>query len=203
MVEANFKSPEIMLKLAARVSDKVSVRPLRRKQLAEEAEIMRDIFNDAWQNNWGFVPFTAQEYGELVKTLTLLLPDEYVQIVEYEGRPAAFIVVLPNINEASRDLNGKLLPFGWLKLLWRLKVTGVKTARVPLMGVRQEFQNSRLGPTMAFMAIDAVRNAAVEHGVKRAEMGWILESNAGMRNIIENLGGVAYKRYRMYEKTLS
>jgi hypothetical protein len=203
MVDTDFEAPDVMLRLAARVSDKVKIRPLRRKHLAEEAEIMRDIFNDAWQNNWGFVPFTAEEYGELVKTLTLLLPDEFVQIVEYEGEPAAFVVVLPNINEASRDLNGKLLPFGWVKLLWRLKVAGVKTARVPLMGVRQEFQKSRLGPTMAFMGIDAVRKAGLQLGVERAEMGWILESNAAMRNIIETIGGVAYKRYRMYEKTLS
>ncbi|MCX2982438.1 N-acetyltransferase [Halieaceae bacterium IMCC14734] len=203
MLDTRFEPPEIMLRLAERVSDKVTIRPLRRKHLAEEAEIMRNIFNDAWQNNWGFVPFTAEEYGALVKTLTLLLPDEYVQIVEYEGEPAAFVVVLPNINEASRDLNGKLLPFGWVKLLWRLKVVGVKSARVPLMGVRQKFQNSRLGPTMAFMGVDAVRRAGLELGVERAEMGWILESNAGIRNIIETIGGVAYKRYRMYEKTLS
>jgi hypothetical protein len=203
MVRPDFEAPAIMTRLAERASDKVRVRCLRRKHLAEEAEVMRDIFNDAWQHNWGFVPFTAAEYVDLVKTLTLLLPDEFVQIAEYEGEPAAFIVALPNINEAARDLNGKLLPFGWAKLLWRLKVGFPRSARVPLMGVRQQFQHSRLGPTMAFMVIDALRQHVSARGVEAVEMGWILEDNAGMRNIIETLGGKAYKRYRFYEKNLA
>jgi len=130
------------------------------------------------------------------------MPPDYIQIAEYDGEPVAFIVALPNLNEASRDLGGKLLPFGWLKLLWRLKVKHPTTARVPLMGVRKAFQHSRLGPTLAFMVIDAVRKALHQRGVKDVEMGWILEDNDGMRNIIETIGGKAYKRYRMYEKGL-
>jgi hypothetical protein len=203
MVRPDFEAPSIMTRLAKRASDKVTVRCLRRKHLAEEAEIMREIFNDAWQHNWGFVPFTREEYADVVSTLTLLMPDEYVQIAEYEGVPAAFIVSLPNINEAARDLNGKLLPFGWAKLLWRLKVRHPRSMRVPLMGVKQQFQHSRLGPTMAFMVIDAMRQNAITRGVEAAEMGWILEDNAGMRNIIETIGGTAYKRYRLFEKTIT
>jgi hypothetical protein len=130
------------------------------------------------------------------------MPADYIQIAELDGEPVAFMVALPNINEAARDLGGKLLPFGWLKLLWRLKVKHPRTARVPLMGVRQEFQNSRLGSTLAFVVIDAVRKALHARGVEDVEMGWILEDNEGMRNIIETVGGKAYKRYRMYEKAL-
>jgi hypothetical protein len=203
IVRPDFEAPPIMARLAKRASNRVQVRCLRRKHLAEEAEIMRDIFNDAWQNNWGFVPFTREEYADLVHTLTMLLPDEYVQIAEYDGEPAAFIVSLPNINEAARDLKGKLLPFGWAKLLWRLKVRHPKSMRVPLMGVKQQFQQSRLGPTMAFLVIDAMRQNAIARGVEEAEMGWILEDNAGMRNIIETIGGKQYKRYRFYQKKLA
>jgi hypothetical protein len=191
-----------MTRLAERVSEKVVLRTLRRKQLAQEAAIMLEIFNDAWANNWGFVPLAHDEFLDTVKTLAALMPDDYVQIAEYEGRPVAFIVALPNINEAIRDLGGKLLPFGWVKLLWRLKVRHPRTARVPLMGVRQEFQHSRLGPTLAFMVIDAVRKALHARDVTDVEMGWILEDNDGMRNIIETIGGEAYKRYRVYEKIL-
>ena len=203
LIPTDFEAPPIMTRLAALASDKVKVRCLRRKQLAEEAEVMREIFNDAWQNNWGFVPFTREEYADLVKTLALLLPDEYVQIAEYEGEPAAFMVALPNINEAARDLGGKLLPFGWAKLLWRLKVKHPKSMRVPLLGVKQKFQHSRLGPTMVFMLTDAQRPHAIARGVETAELGWILEDNAGMRNIVETIGGKAYKRYRLYEKDLT
>ena len=201
-IKPDFEAPRVMLKLAQRVSDRVTVRSLRRKALLDDARIMLEIFNDAWAQNWGFVPLAEADWFETVKTLTLLMPDDYIQIAEYDGDPVAFIVALPNLNEASRDLNGRLLPFGWLKLLWRLKVKHPQSARVPLMGVRQEFQQSRLGPTFAFMVIDAVRKALHSRGVTAVEMGWILEDNDGMRNIIETIGGVAYKRYRVYEKAL-
>jgi hypothetical protein len=201
-IRPDFEPPRVMTRLAERVSEKVVVRPLRRKQVAQETAIMLEIFNDAWANNWGFVPLVYDEFLDTVKTLTPLMPDEYVQIAEYEGKPVAFIVALPNINEAIRDLGGRLLPFGWLKLLWRLKVLHPHTVRVPLMGVRQEFQHSRLGPTLAFMVIDAVRKAVQARDVTDVEMGWVLENNDGMRNIIETIGGEAYKRYRVYEKSL-
>ena len=201
-IRPDFEAPRVMEKLANRVSGRVKLRPVRRKQLLEDAAIMRDIFNDAWQNNWGFVPLAEAEWADTVKTMMKLMPAEYIQIAEYDDEPVAFIVALPNLNEAARDLNGKLLPFGWLKLLWRLKVRHPQTARVPLMGVRQSFQHSRLGPTLAFMVIDAVRKELHARGVKDVEMGWILEDNAGMRNIIETIGGEAYKRYRVYQKEL-
>jgi len=201
-VRPDFEAPRVMTKLAERVSKRVVVRCVSRKELARDAEIMRNIFNDAWQNNWGFVPLAAAEWEETVNTLIKLMPDDYIQIAELDGEPVAFIVALPNLNEATRDLKGKLLPFGWLKLLWRLKVRHPRTARIPLMGVRQEHQHSRLGPTLAFLVIDGVRKALHARGVEDVEMGWILESNAGMRNIIETIGGEAYKRYRLYEKQL-
>ena len=201
-IRPDFDAPRVMTRLAERVSDRVSVRALKRDDLTAEADAMRDIFNDAWQNNWGFVPWDAEDWQHTVSTLTKLMPDEYIQIAELDGEPAAFIVALPNLNEAARDLKGRLFPFGWLKLLWRIKVRHPRTARVPLMGVRLELQHSRLGPTLAFMVIDAVRKALHARGVEDVEMGWILEDNDGMRNIIETIGGEAYKRYRVYEKPL-
>lgn len=201
-IDPDFETPRVMQRLVDKVAAAVSVRPIRRRQLAEDFEIMRDIFNDAWAGNWGFVPFTAEEFADMAKTLAMLLDDEYVQIAELDGRPVAFIVALPNVNEAARDLGGRLLPFGWAKLLWRLKVRRPRTARVPLMGVRREFQHTRLGPALAFKVIDAVRKALVANGVNDVEMGWILESNDGMRNIIETIGGRILKRYRVYQKNL-
>jgi len=201
-VRPDFEAPRVMERLASRVSDRVVVRSVRRKELLADAAIMLEIFNDAWQDNWGFVPLADAEWAETVTTLTKLMPDDYIQIAEYDGEPVAFIVALPNLNEAARDLNGRLLPFGWAKLLWRLKVRHPRTARVPLMGVRRNYQHSRLGPTLAFMVIDAVRKALHARGVTDVEMGWILEDNDGMRNIIETIGGEAYKRYRIYQKEL-
>jgi hypothetical protein len=198
----DFEAPKVMRRLAERASRRVSIRSLRRRELAQEAEIMRRIFDDAWANNWGFAPLDPAGWADTVNTLAKLLPEDYIQFAEVDGEPVAFIVALPNLNEAARDLDGRLLPFGWLRFLWRLKVSGVSSARIPLMGVTQAYQHSRLGPTVAFMIIDAVRQALHGRGVTEVEMGWILEDNAGMRNIIETIGGEAYKRYRVYEKDL-
>jgi len=201
-IAPDFDAPPVMKKLAKRAARQVTVRCLRRRQLKDELEILRDIFNDAWSGNWGFVPFTEAEFADIGEMLTLLVDDDFVQVAEIDGRAVAMIVALPNINEIIRDLNGRLLPFGWLKLLWRLKVRYPGSARVPLMGVRKEYQHTRLGPALAFMVIDAVRQGLIRRGIREVELSWILEDNHGMRNIIETIGGVAYKRYRVYGKPL-
>ncbi len=201
-VRPDFVAPDVMQKLATRASRTVKIRTLDRKNKAADFEAMRDMFNDAWSDNWGFVPFTHAEFEETAKVLSLLLPDDFIQIAEIEGRPVAFITAFPNINELICDLRGRLLPFGWAKLLWRIKVRGARSARVALMGVRKEYQYSRLGPTLAFLVIDAVRQAMVKRNVTSVEMGWVLEDNDGMRHIIEAVGSTIYKRYRVYQKTL-
>lgn len=202
LINPNFVAPPVMQRLLKMASERVTVRTLDRKRFDEEIMLLRDIFNDAWSENWGFVPFTEAEFKELGQNLKFLLHDEYIQIAEVDGEAAGFIIGMPNINEAIRDLNGKLFPFGWLKLLWRLKVRGPASGRVPLMGVRKKFQKTRLGPGLAFLIIDAVRNELHKCGAHRLELSWILEDNAGMRNIIESIGGTAYKRYRVYEREL-
>jgi len=201
-VRPDFVAPDVMQKLATRASRTVKIRTLDSKNKAADFEAMRDIFNDAWSDNWGFVPFTHAEFEETAKVLSLLLPDDFIQIAEIEGRPVAFITAFPNINELIGDLRGRLLPFGWAKLLWRIKIRGARSARVALMGVRKEYQYSRLGPTLAFLVIDAVRKAMVQRNVTSVEMGWVLEDNHGMRHIIEAVGSTIYKRYRVYAKTL-
>ncbi len=201
-IAPDFEAPRIMTKLAEQAAKGVTIRPLRRKAMAEELEILRDLFNDAWSQNWGFVPFTKAEFKAVGKMLTMLVDDDFIQIAEIDQRPVAMITAFPNINEVIKDLNGRLLPFGWLKLLWRLKVRYPKSARVALMGVRQEFQHTKLGPALAFLVVDAVRKGLIRRGIREVEMSWILEQNKGMRNIIETVGGKVYKRYRIYEKRL-
>ena len=198
-----FKIPSIMSAVERRLQGRMIIRPIDRKNRDRDLKAMCAVFNDAWENNWGFVPFTDEEFLTIGHEMLLIISDDFIQIAEVDGEPAAFIVMLPNVNEAIADLNGRLLPFGWLKLLWRLKVRYPHSARVPLMGVRQKFQRTRLGPGLAFAVIHAVRNASVARGIDSVEMSWILENNTGMRNIIETIGGRVSKRYRMYEKNLA
>ncbi|CAI2412933.1 Uncharacterised protein [Serratia liquefaciens] len=191
-----------LAKMMSQVRKKVTLRRLNRKRFSEEMQVLREIFNSGWQDNWGFVPFTEHEFATMGDQLKFLVPDDMIYIAEVDSVPCAFIVGLPNINEAIADLNGSLFPFGWAKLLWRLKVSGVRTARVPLMGVRQEYQFSRIGPIIALLLIEALHDPFEKRGIDALEMSWILESNTGMRTILERIGAVPYKRYRLYEKQL-
>jgi hypothetical protein len=166
-------------------------------------EVLRDIFNDAWSENWGFVPLTQAEFAELGASLRLLVPDNCIQIAEVNGAPAAFMVALPNLNEIFVELNGRLFPFGWAKLTRIKSRGGVRTGRIPLMGVRKQFHNTPLGMALAFMVIDAPRELGRKMGVQAVELSWILEDNKPMRAILDSLGCREYKRYRIYGKTLS
>lgn len=202
-LDLNFSPSLTKLMDQVRKNKKLTIRQLNRKNFAQEMQVLREIFNSGWQHNWGFVPFTEHEFATMGDQLKFLVPDDMIHIAEIDAVPCAFIVGMPNINEAAADLNGRLLPFGWLKLLWRLKVSGIRTARVPLMGVRKEYQFSRIGPIIALLLIEALRDPFAKHNIDALEMSWILESNTGMRTILEKIGAVSYKRYRLYEKQLS
>lgn len=206
VIDLNFKVSNVQARIMNRVSkkegDRVKIRNLRKRDLSKDLEIMRDIFNDAWSENWGFVPFTAKEFKELGTALSFIVPEDMIKVAEIDGEPAAFMVVLSNLNEALHDLNGRLLPLGWLKLLWRMKISFPKTVRVPLMGVRKRYQQTIFGPGLALALITACQSGVLKKGAHTAEMSWILEDNKPMRGIIEGLGGYVSKRYRIYEKNL-
>ena len=180
----------------------VSLRKLDWKRYDEDLAAVVDIFNDAWSGNWGFLPLEKDELDALAKSLRPLIREELVQIVDVGGKPAAFGVCLPNLNEAIHDLGGRLVPLGWAKLLWRLKVRGVGTSRVPLMGVRRAFAKSMLGGVLPFLIMNALGRESVRLGMRRIEMSWILEDNLPMRHVCESMAGAPYKTYRIYEKAL-
>lgn len=201
-INSDFETPPAMRAVVRRFKDRVQLRPLRRKQFNEEMDILRDIFNDAWSENWGFVPFTEAEFADIGNSLRLFVPDDFIQIAEVDGVPACFIVLLPNLNEAINDIEGRLLPLGWARLIRRTMRREFRTGRVPLMGVRKQYQSTPLGLALAFQAIDTVREAALDYGIEAVEMSWILEDNKPMRGMLDHLGCREYKRYRLYEKTL-
>ena len=202
IIDANFDHPAAVQAIVKRAKKRVTVRSLRKSHYYEDMKIIEDIFNDAWSENWGFIPFTEAEFKQLAKDFKLILDFNLFKIAEVDGVPAAFMVALPNINEAIRDLNGRLLPFGWLKLLWRLKVRYPQTARIPFMGVRKQYHGSLLGAALAFMVIIDGQPYGLKRGLKKVELSWILEDNKGTRDIVESLGAVVYKCYRIYSKEL-
>ena len=180
----------------------MTVRNLDMRRYDADFDTVTAIFNDAWSGNWGFVPFTEAEIRHMAKSLKPLIDPTWVAIVEMNGQAIGFGIALPNLNELIADFQGRLLPFNWLKLLWRLK-RGPRTGRVPLMGVRRSFSGGLLGGLVPFLIIDTMRKGVRACGVEQVELSWILEDNRPMRHIIESLGADAYKTYRVYEKALA
>lgn len=185
------------------LSDNMVVRPINMKKYREEVRILGDIFNDAWSENWGFVPMVEEEIEHMANELRPLIDPKMFWFVEVDGEPAGFIVGVPNINEAIADLKGKLLPFGWAKLLWRLKVKGLKTVRVPLLGVRKKHQATILGPRIVGNLMLKIHNAQEQRGTETLEMSWVLEDNHAMISLAGKMGGRHYKTYRVYQKSLT
>jgi hypothetical protein len=198
----SYTTPSFKQELIERTSNRIKVVELNRKRMETDFEVMRDIFNDAWQDNWNFVPFTREEFLAIGKELLTVVPHDFLQIASIDDEPAAFIAMLPDINSTIADLNGRLLPFGWAKLLWRLKVRFPKRCRIALMGVRKKYQNSIFGPAMAFMVVDSVLTPGLSKGGRSVELSWILKQNKPTRNMIEKFGGKITKRYQMYSKSL-
>jgi len=203
LISPKFEPPKFMKMLLKRLERDIHLRPLNKKNVSQELETVRSIFNDAWSDNWGFVPFEEKEFNTIGKEMLMVIPNDFIQIAEIRNQPVAFIVLLPNINDAISDLNGKLFPFGIFKLIKRLKISYPKTARIPLMGVRKSLQNTRFGPGLALSVVNALRAPAIRKGIETVEMSWILENNAGMKKIIDILGGHQSKHYRVYEKTIN
>ena len=201
-VNLDFKVPRFMRTLLGKFSSRIHLRMIRRNQFKAEMEILRDIFNDAWSDNWGFIPFTEAEFSELGSVFRILLRDEYMWIAEVDGVPAAFLVAIPNLNEIFAKFNGNLFPNNWLRLYKHVKYSEFRSIRVPLMGVRKQFRNTPLGITLAFMVIDAPRQRPLAMGIREAELSWILEDNIAMRTMLNSIGSKEYKRYRIYGKKL-
>ncbi len=182
---------------------KINLRPINMKNYEEDLKTILDIFNDAWSDNWMALPFTEAELNKTVKDMKLLIRGDFAYIAEYDGVPMAMMVTLPNLNEIIADMKGSLFPFGVFKLLWRLKIRPTyKTVRVPLMGVRKEFQNTAVGGAMAFALIEECRINATNSGCTHAELSWVLEDNSRLSKMLETIGCWRYKNYRMYTKAL-
>ena len=202
--------PQIVQRIVAsgERNPRITVRKVDKRRFAEEAALILSILNDAWSDNWGFVPLTDDEIVYAGKKLKPIVFDELIRVAEVEGEPVAFMLTLPDLNELQRDLDGRLLPFGFVKLLWRLRggFTGypkVGTVRVPLMGVKRRLHATRLASQLAFMMIEYIRRDSVaKFHASRAEIGWILDDNQGMNSIATAIESRVNRVYRIYAKTL-
>lgn len=192
-----------MRRLAERNSGEVTIRSLDMRRYREEIGTVTGIFNDAWKENWGFVPLTDAEVEAMAGEMKPIIDPGLVKIADLHGEPVAFIILLPNVNDFIADLRGRLFPLGWLKLLWRLKRAPMRTGRVPLMGVRRAHARTLVGKTLPLRLIYALEERALERGIRELELSWLLEDNLSVRRVVEGVGGRLVKTYRIYEKGLA
>jgi len=199
-VIADVSTGKRLERLATAIRERIPglvVRPADMKNFRGELDAIKDIYNSAWSNNWGFVPMTDEEIESMAKRLKPLIVPELLIMAEVEGRPAAFYMAVPDFNQVLIKLNGKLGPVQMIKFLWfSRRITDI---RVITMGVKEEFRKKGIE---AMLYLESFK-AAMRKGYKRAEMSWILEDNTLMQRGCEFMGGRLYKKYRIYEKRIS
>lgn len=180
----------------------VKTRHVDKAHLERDVRIVMDIFNDAWSENWGFVPLSESELGKLAEDFKLLLHPELTFISEVDGEPAAFAIAIPNLNEIIRDFNGSLWPLGLPKLLYRLKIKGPETARLALLGIRKKFRAVKKYGALSAFLYAKLSMSGKNLGIKWGELSWTLEDNAPVNLGIKMMGGTVYKKYRVYQRDL-
>jgi GNAT superfamily N-acetyltransferase len=199
--EQSFRATEKVRRVAERLrkKDGIRVRTVNLKDFKREVEMVRRIYNDAWSNNWGFVPVSEEEFEHLAKDLKQIVDPKVVLVAErpVEGRaesvPIGFMLAVPDINRALKKLNGRLFPLGLFKLLWHSRK--IDSIRIIIMGVTKEHQS--LG--VAALFYDEIYKRGPANGYFSGEMSWVLESNVLMNRAAELLGGRRSKTYRIYE----
>ncbi|TCT05595.1 hypothetical protein [Aquabacter spiritensis] len=187
-------------RLAAQVaaSAALTIRPVRVDQFAREVRLVIDIFNDAWSENWGFVPFTDGEIDAMVQELKPFYAAEYGRFVEIEGEAVAFILAIPDVNGLIQPFRGRLLPLNWWRLLSGLKKKRFSAFRVPLMGIRRAHQNSPLAAGILALMVSEALKEARNYDLDWVEFSWVLETNRPMMALARMIAGPPVKRYRYY-----
>ncbi len=185
-------------------NERLKVRTIDMSRLkTQETPIMTELFNDAWRGNWGYVPFTKEEFDSTADGLKLIMPPDYGLVVELDGTPRSFVVALPNFCEIIADLNGRLFPFGWLKLISRMRSHCFMSVRIALLGTSKTLQNSATGGLILMTIVEEARRRGASSPGQHLEAGWVLEDNMAMRRPIEMFGGKVDKIHRIYERRLT
>jgi hypothetical protein len=186
-----------------RAMPEVEVRQMSKKHTDRDVGIALDVFNDAWVDNWGYVPMTRKEADKMAADLKLILAPEITRLILIDGEPAAVAIALPNVNELISDMGGKLFPLGLPKLLYRLKVEGARSGRLLILGIKKKIRLQRKYAGLALMLYAEINDGGKQAGMTWGELGWTLEDNAAVNTGIKMMGAKKYKTYRVYEKSLA
>jgi hypothetical protein len=182
----------------------VRLRSVNPAKMHSELEAIMDIYNDAWKGKWAMVPALPDEVEKVAKDLKLIIDPDLAFIAEVNGRPAGMCIMLPNVNEVIRDLDGKLLPFGLFKLLWRMKVKHPTSCRLMMLGIKSDLRHNvkRYGGLSAAMYMEVARRGMAK-GYTWSELSWTRADDAPINLGIRSMGARVYKKYRVFQKAIS
>jgi len=189
--------PEKVLRVAA-IAEKrgITVRPVDKKRFHDEMLVFREVYNDAWEQNWGFIPLTDEEIFYLGERLKQIVVPELTLIAEDNGNPVGFLGMVPDFNVVLKKMNGKINPLTIMKALYYSRK--IRDLRLLLLGIKKHYRNKGVDALLMREGFKGIRNG----GYQRLEFSWILEDNIPVQRIVEMVGGRLYKKYRIYEKAL-
>ena len=197
--------PERIEQLAERAArfGGVSLRYFDMRKYKAEIQLLVDIYNDAWSDSWGFVPFTAAEIDSLANELRPFFRNEYGRFLMIDGKEVGFAIGLPDVNGVTADFKGRLLPFNWAKLIWRMKREKWRSARIPLLGIRKAWRTTARGSALVVLLVrDLVLQARDKYHLDWAEYSWVRETDSRMMSLGEAIAGPPVKKYRIYQKSI-
>jgi hypothetical protein len=204
--QANTPLDDLTKKVASktRALPNVTIRQMDIKEIRREAGIIQEVYNEAWKNNWNFTPFTDLELEVIANEYKLFIDTRLTYVAEVDGKPAAILFAIPDINELIVDFKGELMknPLNLAKLLWRLKFNRPKRARLILLGVKDEFRASRKYGALAAVLYEEISRRGTEAGYDGGELSWTLEDNTQINRGIERMNATVYKKWRVYERSL-
>jgi hypothetical protein len=204
--EAATPFPDRVLKAWENIKSlpEVKLRSVDPSQMARELDTIMDIYNSAWEGKWGMVPALPDEVKKIAKDMKLIIDPDIAFMAEINGKPVGMCILLPNLNEAIADLGGKLFPFGFAKLLWRVKVKHPESARLMMLGIKGEARSNvkRYGGLSAAMYVEVAKRGYAK-GYRWGELSWTREDDAPINLGIRSMGAKIYKKYRVYRKTLA
>ncbi|MDY6820063.1 MAG: N-acetyltransferase [Deferribacterota bacterium] len=196
------KLSPFMIRLIEKTKEKIEVKPVNKKELKGASKMLMDMFNDSWTNNWGFIPFTENEFYYIAKQLKNVIEDDFALVAYYNGFPSGMLINFPNLNEIIKDLNGHLFPLGFLKILYRLKLRKYELLRGALLGVRRRYHKNILATALISHLLKSTQEVFKKKGFRYLDASWVLEDNKGINDLISLGHSELFKVYRVYGKKL-
>ena len=196
--------PERVSAIASRYHghDKIHTQGLSLRAWSRDFPRILDLYNDAWRANWGALPVSPDEAKFIAKLMLPVSKPDWIRIATYRGEDVAILSMIPDVNEAMRGLNGRLLPFGWAKLMARIHLHGTKMVRIPMIGVASEWRGTRIGSMAVSMLLAESLERARKGGAEECEISWMLENNHAVLNLVKSLPARHTRTFRIYEKML-